>query len=123
MFCSIPISLHNSLVNLDAKRGSWSLMILLGSPKLVTTCLRYKAAVPSVLISSLHGMKMAAFVQLWSVTVRIESYPCDNGSLVIKSIATVSNGVASVLGYIGLSAAHVGWLLTLWHWHLAQPLT
>ena len=98
-------------------------MILLGSPKLVTTCLRYKAAVPSTLISLLHGMKMAAFVQSWSVTVRIESYPCGNGSLVIKLIATVSNGVALVLGYISLSAAHVGQLLTLWRWHLAQPLT
>ena len=74
MFCSMPISLHSSLVNLDANRGSRSLIILLGSPKLVTTFRRYSAAVCSALISSLHGIKIAAFVQSWSVTVRIESY-------------------------------------------------
>ena len=63
MFCSIPISLHSSLVNFDAKQGSQLLMILLGNTKLVTTCLRYNAAVSSTLISSLRGMKIAAFVQ------------------------------------------------------------
>ena len=87
-------------------------MISLGNPKLVTMCLRYSAAVSSTLISLLHGMKIAAFVQSWSVTVRIELYPCDRGNLVIKSIATVSNGIASLFKYIGHKAACVGRLLT-----------
>jgi hypothetical protein len=37
----------------------------------------YSAAVSSAVMSSLHGMKIAAFVHPWSVTVRIESNPCD----------------------------------------------
>ena len=98
MFCSIPTILQSSRVNLDVKQGSLSLIILLGSPKWINTCLMYSAAVPSALISSLQGIKIAALVQSWSVIVRIESYPCDSGNLVIKSIATVSNGVASSLG-------------------------
>ena len=98
IFCSMPISLHNSHVNFDVNLGSWSLMILLGNPKCVTTCCRYNAAVPSALISLIRCKNMAALVQSWLVIVRIESYPCDKGSLVIKSMATVSNGIASGLG-------------------------
>jgi hypothetical protein len=41
-------------------------------------------------MSSLHGMKIAAFVQPWSVMVSIESYPCETGNLTMKSSATVS---------------------------------
>ena len=121
IFCSIPINLHSSCMNFNTNRGSWLLIILLGSLKWVTMCLRYSAAVPSVLISSMHGIKIAALVQLWSVTVRMESNPCDMGSLVMKSIATVLNGVASDFGYIDLRDAFVGWLLTLCYWHLVHP--
>ena len=98
IFCSMPISLQSLHVNFDVNLGSWSLMILLGNPKCVTTCCRYNAAVPSALISSIQGKNMSALVQLWLVIVRIESYPCDTGSLVIKLIATVSNGMASIFG-------------------------
>ena len=48
--------------------------------------------------SSLHGMNTAILVQSWSVIVRVESYPCDLGSLVMKSKATVSNSMASGVG-------------------------
>ena len=63
IFCSIPISLHSSLVNFDVKRGSQSLIILLGNLKWVTTCLRYNIVVSSALISSVHGMNITALVQ------------------------------------------------------------
>jgi hypothetical protein len=49
-------------------------------------------------MSSLHGMKIAAFVQPWLVMVSIELYPCETGNLTMKSSATVSKGVASNLG-------------------------
>ena len=52
-------------------------------------------ATPSAVMVSLHGMKIAAFVQLWSVIVSIESNPSDGGNLMMKSIATVLNGNAS----------------------------
>jgi hypothetical protein len=46
-------------------------------------------------------MKIVALEQSWSVTVSIESYPWDTGSFVMKSIATVSNGIASGFANIG----------------------
>lgn len=64
-----------------------------------------------------------ALVQSWLVTVRMESNPCDGGSLVMRLIATVSKGIALAFGYIGLRGALVGQLLTWWHWHSAHPLT
>ncbi len=72
---------------------------------------------------SLHGMNTAALVQLWSVMVSIESYPCEIGSLVMKLSATVSNGIASCMGNIGDSGALFGHVLTLFLWHSAHPLT
>src|ERR1700761_8938166 len=108
MFCLIPSILHSSRVNRDAKRGSLSLMILDGSPYEGKVCLAYSAAVSSALMSSLQGMNCTILVQSWSVIVRIESYPWDIGSFVMKSSAIVSNGSASGLGKMGFNAAHVG---------------
>src|SRR5580698_4633105 len=113
MFCWMPNSLQSSRVNFEANRGSRSLMILVGRPHLANTCLAYSAAVSSPEISSTHGMKIVAFEQSWSVTVSMELYPCDTGSLVMKSTATVSKGVASGLAQMGSSIALVGRLLTL----------
>jgi hypothetical protein len=63
----------------------------------------------------MHGIKIVAFEQSWSMTVSMESYPCNTGSLVIKSTATVLKGVALGLAQMGSSAALVGRLLTLCH--------
>jgi hypothetical protein len=110
-------------VNFEAKRGSQSLMTFVGRPYLANTCLAYRAAVSSPDISSTQGMKIVAFEQSWSVTVSMESYPCDTGSLVMKSRAIVSNGIAYGLAHMGSNGALVGRLLTLWRWHLAHPFT
>jgi len=56
---------------------------------------------PSELIVSLQGIKTDAFEQSVSVIVRMVSYPPDKGSLVIKSIVTVSKGRAFSVGVIG----------------------
>jgi hypothetical protein len=109
----MPNSLQSSRVNFEANHGSQSLMIFVGRPYLANTCLVYRAAVSSPEISSTHGMKIVAFEQSWSVTVSMELYPCDMGSLVMKSTATVSKGIASGLAQMGSSAAFVGRLLTL----------
>src|ERR1700761_8655339 len=98
MFCLIPKISHNSWVNRDAKRGSLSLIILDGSPYEGKVCLAYSAAVSSALISSVQGINCAILVQSWSVIGRMESYPCETGSLVMKSSAIVSKGRASGLG-------------------------
>jgi hypothetical protein len=84
--CLTPVTLHAACMNLDMNRGYQSLMTLVGSPKWANTCFMYNTAVSSAVMSSLHGMKIAALVQPWSVIVRIESKPCETGSLTIKSV-------------------------------------
>ena len=66
-----------------------------GNPNREKTCFTYRAAVPSAVISSLHGMNIDTLVQSWSVTVRMESYPSDCGNFVMKSSAMVMKGSAS----------------------------
>src|SRR6266704_952752 len=123
IICVVPVPLHSSLTNLDANFGSRSLMNFRGSPNRGNKCWTISPAVSSAVILSLHGMNTAALVQSWSVMVSIESYPCDIGSLVIKSTATVSNGIASRVGNIGDSGALVGRVLILFRWHSAHPRT
>ena len=84
---------QSSQVNLDAKRGSRSLMTRKGNPNRVKICLTYNRAVPSAVISSVQGINTDALVQSWLVTVRIASYPWDLGNLVMKLSAITSKGV------------------------------
>jgi len=80
-------------------------------------------AVSSAVILSLQGMNIAALVQSWSVTVSIESYPCEIGNLVMKSRVTVLNGIALRMGNMGDRGALVGRVLILFLWHSAHPHT
>jgi hypothetical protein len=80
------------------KCGSQSEMILQGILKCGNMCVAYRAAMPSESISFLHGRNIAAFVQSWSVMVRIELYPFDRGKSTIRSHAMVSKGC--VLGFV-----------------------
>ncbi len=123
MFWVVPTLLHIPHMNFDTNLGSLLLMNLLGSPNLGNTCWTISPTVSSAVIASLQGMNIAALLQSWSVTVSIESYPCDTGSLVMKSRATVSKGIASGHGNIGLSSALVGRVFILFHWHSAHPFT
>ena len=96
-------------MNFPAKRGSQSLIIFLGSLKHLNMCCKYNPATSSADITSLQGMKTAAFEQSWLVTVSIESYPAESGNLMMKSIATVSKGNACGMGDIGTKVAWVWW--------------
>ena len=107
MFCVMLSARQRFFVNFPAKRGSRSLMIFLGSPKRLKTCIRYNPATSSAEIVSLQGMKIAAFEQSWSVMVSMVSYPFDGGNLMMKSIATVSKGNACDVGRIGHRVAWV----------------
>ena len=113
MFCWIPKVRHSSRMNRDVNRGSLLLIILSGSPYHRTMTSRKVCAVSSAVMVSLHGMKCVILVQPWSVMVSMESYPSDEGNLVIKSKATILNGVVFFWGYIGCSGALVGLLFTL----------
>src|SRR6266702_2853357 len=94
-----------------------------GSPNCGNTCCTISPTVSSTVMASLQGMNSATLLQLWSVTVSIESYPCDIGNLVIKSRATVLNSIASGFGYIGCKGAQVGRVLILCRWHSVHPFT
>ena len=94
-------------MNFFVKRGSRSLIIFLGSPKRLKTCIRYNPATSSAEIVSLQGIKITAFEQSWLVTVSMVSYPLDGGNLTMKSIATISKGNACGVGEIGRKAAWV----------------
>ncbi len=74
-------------------------------------------------MASLHGTKITALLQSWSVMVSIKSYPCDISSLVMKSSAMVSKGIASGWGNMGCSGALVGHVLILFCWQSAHPFT
>ena len=113
MFCVVPVPLHSPLMNLDANFGSLSLMNFEGSLNRGKICWTISPAVSSAVMLSLQGINTAAFVQSWLVIVSIESYPCETGSLVMKSKATVLNGIASRVGNIGERGALVGCVLIL----------
>ena len=121
MFCVVPVPLHIPRMNFKANFGSLSLMNFSGRPNCGNMCWIMSPAVSSAIIPSLHGMNIVAFVQSWSVMVSIELYPCEIGSLVMKSRATVSNGIASRVGNMGDNEALVGRVLTLFLWHSAHP--
>ena len=123
IFCVILSAWQRLLVNFPAKRGSRSLMIFLGSPKRLKTCVRYSPATSSAEIVLLQGMKTTAFEQSWSVMVSMVSYPFDSGNLTMKSIATVSKGNACNVGEMGCKVARVWWVLTLLRWHSPHPCT
>jgi len=65
---------------------------------------------------------MDTLEQSVSMIVRIVSKPPDCGSLVMKSIVTVSKGHALSAGVIGNIGGWVGWVLTLVIWQVAHPL-
>src|SRR6266702_303482 len=113
MFWVVPVALHSPFTNLEANLGSLSLINFEGSPKCGNTCWTINPTVSSTVMLFLQGMNIAAFVQSWSVMVSIESYPCEIGSLVTKSRAIVSNGIASDLGNMGDRGAFVGRVLIL----------
>ena len=123
MFWVIPSSRQSSFMNFDMNLGSRLLMILDGRPNRGKICLRNSSATPSALIVSLQGIAISILVQSWSVIVKIESKPSNSGSFTIKSIAIVWNGRASCFRVIGDKGAFFGWVLALFLWQSAHPLT
>ena len=92
---------QSSVLNFKTKCGSQSKMIFCGILYVRNTWFRYRCATPSESTVSLQGMKTDALLQSVSVMVRIVSNPPDGSSLVMKSMALVSNGRAFSTGVIG----------------------
>ena len=102
------MSRHSSFINFDTNLGSLSLMILNGSLNLGKICCKNSSATPLAVIISLQGIMISIFVQSWSVTVKMESYPANSSSFMIKSINMVWNGNAPVVGVMGLEELFEG---------------
>ena len=92
-------------MNLDTNLGSLSLMILEGNPNLGKICRKNSSATPLAVIVYLQGIMISIFVQSWSMMVKMESYPADSGSFMIKFIDIVWNGNAPIVGVIGFRGA------------------
>ena len=100
-------------MNFDTNLGSLSLIILEGNPNLGNICGKNSLATPSAVIVSLQGIVISIFVQSWSVMVKIESYPADSGSFMMKSMDMVWNGKAPIVGVIRFRGVFWGWVFAL----------
>ena len=75
-----------------------------------------------VSIVSLHGMNIDPFEQSWLVIVRIELYPSNGGSFVMKSRAMHLNGCASGFVVMGNCGGLGCVVMFLCDWQSVQPL-
>src|SRR5579864_2423315 len=108
---------QTSLVNAAANWGPLSEIIVLGSPVLFHTFSIKISDVPGAVIVLLQGVKIAALLNR-STTTNNESYPCDSGKSVMKSIVIVSHGLSGIsLGFKGTGL--LGAFLVAWQ--VAQP--
>ena len=122
-FWLIPSLVASALAKCEVKRGSLSLMILLGMPNHRTTLSKYSWATPAPVIVVLQGRKIAAREHPWSTMVRMALWLRLSGSPVIRSIAMLWNGrVPAWLGirYVGILCRCVR---ILFCWQVAHPLT
>ncbi len=101
IFCFISNSLQMPLKTYEVNFISLSKITHSGSPTNGNTHSKYSLVMLRAPISSLQGNRITTFMQSWSVTVSMESYPLEIGSLTIKSIAIVKNDCAHKLGKIG----------------------
>ena len=118
IFCFIFNSLQMPLKICEVNLISLSEITHSSNPTNGNAYSKYSLVMLRAPMSSLQGNKITTFVQSWSVTVSMESYPLEIGSLTIKSIAIVKNDCAHKLGKIGCRGGWFGWVFALLSWHL-----
>jgi len=82
----------------------------------------YKHASCSAPIISWQGINITAFVNPWSIMVKMASLPLDLGSFVIRSTLITLNGSGFLGGGIGFNTSQFGRVFTLFCWQIPQPL-
>ncbi len=70
---------------------------------------------------SLHRRNKDPFEQSWLVIIRIESYPSEGGSLVMKSRAIILKGWASGLVVMGYCGGFGCIVIFLHDWQVVHP--
>jgi len=116
----IPSISFNSLISPAANYGPQSDIILLGRPCNFHTLSLNNLASPSADVFSIVEMKCPIFVNL-STTTRIESYPCTNGNLVMKSADMCVQGFSGI--ELGISFPAGCSMRFLLHWQALHPST
>ena len=85
-------------------------------------CSLYKRASCSAPIVLWQGINITAFVDPWSVMVKMASLPLDLGSFVIRSTLITLNSLGFLGGGIGFNTSQFGCVFTLFCWQIPQPL-
>ena len=93
-FCRIPNHMVSAFPKCDVKRGSRSVISLVGSLNHRYTCSRYNWAIPTPVIVVEQGRNMALLEHPWSTIVSIASWPRTGGRPVIRSMQTCWKGSA-----------------------------
>ena len=91
-----PNRRSSSRKDLAANCGPLSEIILSGRPKHLYKLSRSSLVVPSAVSVLLQESKITPFVRPWSTMTMIESYPCEGGRLVMRSMEHCANGRSEV---------------------------
>lgn len=89
------MSLNNSIQNYPAYHKFQSLMMSCGNSQYFTMYLKKSYAISST-IQSLGVDMDVAYLENFSITMIIVSYPLDSGKLIMKSMLNLSHGLLSV---------------------------
>jgi len=121
--CSIPSPFMNAFIDLAMNQGSQSDMALSGMLYRLNRLLVRSLAISSELASFVVGTNIIPFVSPWSTMDKIESFPCDLGRSVIRSIEIWENGQLFFAAGIPCSGGLNGWRFILYFWQFSHPFT
>ena len=120
-FCCIPKCLVSALTKWDMKCGSLSEIICFRIPNHGKRCMKYNYAIFSPVIVLWQGRKSATCKHPWSINVKIASYPLLGGRSVIRSKASCSKGLASLVVMIWYIGTLGQWVTFLFCWQTVHP--
>ena len=118
-----PSSFKSLMKVLDANWGPRSDMILSSSPKCLYKFSNNNCAVSLAVIVFEQGMRIIPFVNPWSTTTRMESYPFTSGRSVMKSMEQFANGRVVKAPSVGMKEGLVDCRSILNCWHVTYPWT
>ena len=116
-----PSNFKSSMKVLDANWGPQSDMILSSSPKRLYKFSNNNCMVSSAVIVFEQGIRIIPFVNPWSTTTRMESYPFTGGRSVMKSMEQFANGRVVEAPSMGRKEGFVGCWSILNCWHIPHP--
>ena len=110
----------SSLARAEANWGPLSDITVSWSPNRLKTFWKKSLPTPAASMDFELGMMITPFVRLWLTMTMMKSMLPTRGRSVTKSTESCLNGSAEVDG-TGFNGGHVGWVFTLFCWHIAHP--